>query len=125
MEAQIIAAALAGFASPFIQEILLGPRVSGRMAVLVNAGISFLLAFLATWVSGGFRDAAGAPAFNFVDPSAFFAFWYFRVLAPVFGLSQFVFNITTKRQPDVTSGPIQSVAERVQDAVPALGPPSS
>lgn len=116
--AQVIALAIAGIVTPFLQEILLGARVTGRVAVLVNAGFSFVLAFLATWVSGGFGAATGAPAFNLIDPSAFFAFWWIRVLAPVFGISQFIFNVTTKRQPEgVTTGPIQSVADKVAPVI--------
>lgn len=117
---QMFAAIAAGIIAPFLQEIFFGARVSGRIAVALNAAVSFILAAIAFWASGGFRAAVGAPAFDLLDPSAFLAFWWVTVFAPVFGLSQLVFNITTKRQPDITSGIIQSTADKVTEVAPAI-----
>lgn len=118
---QVLSLAIAGIIVPFLQEILFGARVSGRISVLINAGVSFVIAAFATWVTGGFATAAGAPAFTLIDPSEFFKFWWMQVFAPVFGISQFVFNITTKRKPEgETSGPIQSVADKVTEVAPGI-----
>jgi hypothetical protein len=115
--AQIIAAFVAGLVVPFVQEILFGAKVSGRLASVVTVGTTLVIAALATWVSGGFAGATGAPAFNLIDPSAFFGFWV-RVFAPVYALSQFIYGVTTKRSdsPPAT-GPIQTVAEKVQPVI--------
>lgn len=121
MEApQLIAATVAGILAPFIQEILFGSRVGGRWAVILAAAFAFVLSTLAFWATGGFANATAAPAFNLVNPRDFFEFW-FTLIAPVFGISQFVYNITTKRSdsPPAT-GPIQSVADKVTEVAPSV-----
>ncbi len=115
--AQVIAAAIAGVVSPFVQEILFGQKVSGRIATVVTMGTTLVIATIATWATGGFASAVGGPAFNLVDPSAFFGFWW-KVWAPVYVISQFVYGITTKHptSPPAT-GPIQTIAEKVQPVI--------
>lgn len=122
LTAQVIAAAVAGIVAPFIQEIIFGAKVSGRIAGFINVGVTFVIATLAQWVTGGFADADAVPAFSFLDPSAFFAFWI-ELFTPVYAISQFIYSVTTShsKSPPAT-GPVQSVAEKVQEAVPALGP---
>jgi len=117
--AQVIAAFIAGLVVPFVQEILFGAKISGRIASLVTVGTTLVIATIATWVSGGFAGAVGAPAFDFIDPSAFFGFWVLHVFAPVYGLSQFVYGITTKHgaESPPATGPIQSVAASVQPVI--------
>jgi hypothetical protein len=126
IDAQVIAAGIAGFVAPFIQEILLGAKVSGRLAVTANVVVTVLIATLAHWLSGGFADAATSPAFNLVDPRAFVNYWW-AIWAPVFVLSKLTHGFLTKYMPggkgDAT-GPIQSVAERTQpvvDKLPIIG----
>jgi hypothetical protein len=122
--AQVIAAFVAGFVAPFVQEILMGARVHGRLAATANVAVTFVIATLAHWVTGGFANAVNSPAFSLIDPSAFFGYWW-NVWAPVFVLSKIVHGATTSYAPGgrgEARGPIQSVAENVHDKVPALGP---
>ena len=116
--AQVIAAFVAGFLAPFIQEILFGAKVQGRMAEWVSIVITFVVAALATWATGGFAGAAGSPAFNLLDPSKFFAFWW-QLWLPVFTVAKLVHGLTTSHAKGrgVSSGPIQSVAEKVQPVI--------
>lgn len=115
--AQVIAAFIAGLITPFVQEILFGAHVSGRIATLVSAGTAFVIALGASWVSGGFAGAVGAPAFNLIDPSAFFGFWV-HLFAPVYAISQFVYGVTTKRSDSpAATGPIQSIADAVAPVI--------
>lgn len=115
---QVIAAFLAGFLAPFIQEILFGTKVQGRMAEWVSIGVTFVIATLATWGTGGFASAVSGPAFNLIDPSKFFAFWW-QVWAPVFAVAKVVHGITTSHstKSGEATGPIQSVAAAVQPVI--------
>jgi hypothetical protein len=115
--AQVIAAAIAGFVSPFVQEILFGAKISGRKAGVITIATTFVIATLASWATGGFATAAAAPAFSFLDPSAFFAFWW-KLWLPVYAIAQLVYSTTTKHadSPPAT-GPIQAVAEKVQPVI--------
>jgi hypothetical protein len=115
--AQFIAAAVAGIVSPFVQEILFGAKISGRLAGIATIGTTLVIAALASWMTGGFGAAAAAPAFNLIDPSAFFAFWW-KLWLPVYAIAQFIYSTTTKHpQTPSASGPIQSVAEKVQPII--------
>lgn len=110
--AQVIAAAIAGVVSPFVQEILFGKNINGRLAGFVSIVITFVIATLATWMSGGFATANAAPAFNLLDPSAFFGFWW-KVWAPVYAIAQVIYSTTTHQNG---TGPIQTVGEKVNNA---------
>lgn len=114
--ADVIAALAAGIIAPFLQEILFGAKVQGRAAAWTSMGVTFVIATAATWVTGGFAGAAGVPAFNFLDPSAFFAFWW-SLWAPVFAIAKVVHGITTSRSSGEAKGPIQTVAEKVQPVI--------
>jgi len=117
ISAQVIAAFLAGLVSPFVQEILFGAKVTGRLAGFVTIATTLVIAALATWVTGGFATAAAAPAFNLLNPRDFFAFW-FGVWAPVYAIAQVLYSTTTKHptSPPAT-GPIQAVADKVQPVI--------
>jgi len=120
--AQFIAMAAAGLIAPFVQEILVGKKIGGRTAGLISIGVTFVIATIAYWATGGFATAAAAPAFNLVDPSAFFAFWW-KLWLPVYGIAQLVYSTTTKHpESPPATGPIQAVAEKVQ---PVMGIGSS
>ena len=122
--AQIIAAFIAGVAAPFVQEILLGAKVSGRLAAAANVVVTFIIATVAHWATGGFADAASSPAFSLLDPSEFFAYWW-DVWAPVFILSKLTHSALTtyvSGGKGEATGPIQTVADKVQEKVPVLGP---
>lgn len=122
LNAQIIATAVAGIVAPFVQEILFGAKVSGRIAGFLNLAVVFVIATLAQWATGGFAGAAAVPAFSLIDPSAFFAFWI-QLFTPVYAISQFIYSVTTKHpKSPPAEGPVQAVAEKVQEKVPALGP---
>jgi hypothetical protein len=115
--AQLVAAFIAGLAAPFIQEIIFGNRITGRAAAVLAAGIALVIGAVATWATGGFAGATGAPAFNLLDPSAFFAFWV-QLFTPVYAVSQLVYSITTKRsESPPATGPIQTVADKVQPVI--------
>jgi hypothetical protein len=116
--AQVIAAFIAGIAAPFIQEAIFGAKITGRAAAWLAAGVAFIIATLAFWVSGGFAGATAAPAFSLLDPSAFFGFWV-KVFTPVYAISQLVYGITTKHgsESPPATGPIQSVADKVQPVI--------
>jgi hypothetical protein len=116
--AQVIAAFVAGLVIPFVQEILFGAKVSGRAAVVLTVGTTFVIATVASWMTGGFAGANAAPAFNFIDPSAFFGFWW-KLWAPVYVISQFVYGLTTKHgaESPPATGPIQSIADKVQPVI--------
>jgi hypothetical protein len=116
---EVIAAFIAGFAAPFVQEILLGAKVSGRLAAAANVAVTFIVATLAHWMTGGFGDAMTSPAFNLIDPSAFFGYWW-AVWAPVFVLSKLTHSALTKYVrggKGEATGPIQTVAEKVQPII--------
>lgn len=117
---EIIAAAIAGVVAPFVQEILIGAKVSGRLAVAANVIITLLIATGAHWLTGGFRDVLGtSPAFDFIDPSAFFGYWW-DVWTPVFVLSKLTHGFLTKYVSGgkgEATGPIQTVAEKVQPVI--------
>lgn len=115
--AQIIAAFIAGLVVPFLQEILFGAKVSGRAAGVLTIATTFVIAAIASWATGGFAGATAAPAFSFVDPSAFFAFWW-KLWAPVYAIAQVVYGVTTThpKSPPAT-GPIQAVADKVQPVI--------
>jgi hypothetical protein len=117
LSAQVIAAFIAGLVVPVVQESIFGAKLTGRAAAWVTVGTTLVIAGLATWVTGGFAGAIGAPAFNLLDPSAFFGFWV-RMFTPVYAISQFVYGITTKHaeHPPAT-GPIQAIAEKVQPVI--------
>jgi hypothetical protein len=110
---QIIAAFVAGLAVPFVQEVLFGAKVSGRLAAVITMGTTLVIATLASWATGGFGGAVGAPAFNLIDPSAFFGFWW-HIWAPVYAIAQIVYTTTTKKNG---SGPVQAVADKVQPII--------
>lgn len=111
--AQFLAGAVAGVVSPFVQEILFGKKISGRLAGFVAIATTFVIAALATWITGGFAAATASPAFNLIDPSAFFAFWW-KLWLPVYGIAQIIYSTTTRQNG---TGPIQSVAAPVQKAI--------
>lgn len=115
--AGFIAGMVGGALLPFVQEILVGARITGRAAAWFTLGASFVIATLAYWATGGFGTIVAVPAFNFINPSAFFAFWL-MVWAPVYGISQAVYSLTTKHadSPPAT-GPIQSVADKVAPVI--------
>jgi hypothetical protein len=123
---QIIAAFVAGIVAPFVQEILLGAKVSGRLAVAASLLVTFIIATAAHWMTGGFAGIEGIPAFNLIDPSAFFAFWW-KVWSPVFVLSKLTHGFLTtyvSGGKGEATGPIQTVAEKTQpiiDKVPIIG----
>lgn len=115
--AQVIAAFLAGLIVPFLQEILFGAKVSGRAAAWLTVATTFIIATIASWATGGFAGATAAPAFDLVDPSAFFGFWW-KLWAPVYAVSQFVYGVTTKHSSaPAATGPIQKVAEKVAPVI--------
>lgn len=114
--AQVIAAFVAGLLAPFVQEILFGAKIHGRAAAWLSMGVTFVVATLAFWVTGGFAGATGAPAFQPLDPSGFFAFWW-AVWAPVFAIAKIIHGITTSRSTGEARGPIQSVAAKVQPVI--------
>lgn len=115
--AQVIAAFIAGLVVPFLQEILFGAKVSGRAASVLTIATTFVIATIASWATGGFAGADAAPAFTFLDPSAFFGFWW-QLWAPVYAIAQVVYSVTTKHSPSPpATGPIQSVAEKVQPVI--------
>lgn len=111
--AQFIAGAIAGIISPFVQEILFGAKISGRLAGFVAIATTFIVAALATWATGGFATANAAPAFSLLDPSAFFAFWW-KLWLPVYGIAQVVYSTTTHQNG---TGFIQTVSAPVQKAL--------
>lgn len=115
--ANLIAAAIGGALLPFAQEILVGAHITGRAAAWLMVGTSFVVAAAAFWVTGGFAHIVAAPAFNLLDPREFFTFWL-GVWAPVYGISQAVYSLTTKHNdsPPAT-GPIQSVADKVAPVI--------
>jgi hypothetical protein len=116
---QVIAAAIAGVVAPFVQEILVGAKVSGRLAVAASLVVTFLIATGAHWATGGFADATSSPAFNLIDPSAFLGYWW-DVWAPVFVLSKITHGFLTKYVSGgkgEATGPIQTVAEKVQPVI--------
>lgn len=117
ISAQVIAAGIAGVVSPFVQEILFGKKISGRAAGFITIAVTFAIAALAAWVTGGFADAQSSPAFSLLDPSAFFAFWW-KLWAPVYAIAQVIYSTTTKHaESPPASGPIQTVAEKVQPVI--------
>lgn len=119
---EVIAAFLAGLAAPFVQEILLGAKINGRIAVAANVVVTLVIATLAHWITGGFANAASSPAFNLIDPRQFFAYWW-AVWAPVFVLSKLTHGFLTRYVAGGKGeavGPIQTVADKVQEKVPAL-----
>lgn len=116
-EAQVIAAGIVGFVWPFVQESLIGAKVSGRIAAAITIAMTFIVATLTYWITGGFATAAAAPAFNFVNPREFFNFW-FGVWGPVYILSQALYSLTTKHsEAPPATGPIQTVAEKIQPII--------
>jgi hypothetical protein len=115
--AQVIAAFVAGLIVPFVQEILFGASITGRAAAALTVATTFVIAAAASWVTGGFAGASGVPAFNLIDPSAFFGFWV-TLFAPVYALSQFIYGVTTKHsESPPASGVIQTVADKVAPAI--------
>jgi hypothetical protein len=122
---QLIAVALAGFAAPFIQEVLFGARVSGRAASMLAAVIAFVVGTLATWATGGFAGAASAPAFSLLDPREFLGFWA-TIFTPVYAVSQLFYGITTKHGDEhpPAQGIVQSVAAAVQPMIGTSAPDS-
>lgn len=117
LDAQVIAAAIAGIVIPFVQESIFGAKLSGRLSAVVAIGTTLLIATFAHWVTGGFADADAIPAFSLLDPRAFFGFWI-ALFTPVYALSQILYSITTKhsKSPPAT-GPIQTIAEHVQPVI--------
>lgn len=115
---QVVAAVIAGFVAPFVQEILLGAKLSGRLAVLASVGVTFVIATFAHWATGGFGGAEAIPAFNTVDPSAFFSFWW-KLWTPVFVLSKLVHGTLTtySKSTGEAKGPIQDVADKVAPVI--------
>jgi hypothetical protein len=115
--ASIIAGVIGGAVLPFAQEILVGAKISGRAAAALTLATSFAVATFAFWATGGFGTIIAAPAFDLVNPRAFFEFWL-TVWAPVYGISQAVYSLTTKHaESPPATGPIQTVADKVQPVI--------
>ena len=116
--AQVVAAFIMGLVWPFVQESLIGAKVSGRLSAAITVAATFIVATLAFWATGGFANASSSPAFNLIDPRAFFGFW-FGVWSPVYVLSQILYGLTTKHgaESPPATGPIQSVAATVQPVI--------
>lgn len=115
MDPSVLAGWIAGILVPFVQESVFGAKVSGRAAAWLNVALTFISAAIATWVTGGFATATAAPAFDLLNPSAFFGFWW-HLWLPVYGISQVLYSVTTSHAGDTRpgSGPIQAVAAKVQ-----------
>lgn len=95
MDANAIAITIGGLVIPLIQEVLVGRKIDGRPAVVINLVAAFAVALFATWVTGGLAGGK-VPAFSLVDPSPLLAFLAAK-LAPTFAISQLVYALLEKQ----------------------------
>jgi hypothetical protein len=108
LTAEAIVVFLVGFLQPFVQEALVGWALNERAATIATILFSFGLALIAVWVTGGLSGGQ-VPSFSIADPSPLFGFLVAK-LAPVYALSQVVFNLFYKQVhavPSVAPGPVE------------------
>lgn len=87
-----------GVLQPYLQEFLLRNKVSAQLSLLITAVVSFIIAGLAIWLTGGLSGII-LPQFALSDPSPFIGALipYFTA---VFTLSQLVFHGTESTPAD-------------------------
>lgn len=98
IDATVITLFIGGITQPYLQEFLLGKQISGKIALLITAVISFVIASFATWIVGGLAGI-NLPQFTLVDPSPLLAYLWPK-FASVFTLSQLIFQGTYQTPAD-------------------------
>jgi hypothetical protein len=98
MDATNIAILIGGIAQPYVQEIILRNRFTGRASLLVTAVIAMSVAAVAIWVVGGFAGIL-IPHFTLADPSPLLQYLWPK-FTEVFTLSQLVFHGTESTNAD-------------------------
>lgn len=98
MDATNIAILIGGVAQPYVQEIILRNRFTGRASLLVTAIIAMSIAAVAIWVVGGFAHTI-IPSFSLSDPSPLLQYLWPK-FTEVFTLSQLVFHGTESTNID-------------------------